>query len=86
MIFDESSVEMVREALLIMLKIVAPILAAGLFVGIIISLFQSVTQIQDQTLAFVPKIVVMVVMAAVLLPWIAMRLAEYAGALLSLKP
>jgi flagellar biosynthetic protein FliQ len=82
--YDEASVELVRNALLITLKIAAPILLAGIVVGLVISLLQSVTSIQDQTLAFVPKIVVMVVAAAVLIPWIAVRVVEYAATLLSL--
>jgi flagellar biosynthetic protein FliQ len=82
--YDESSVELIRAALIITLKIAAPILLAGIVVGLIVSLLQSVTSVQDQTLAFVPKIVVMVVAAAVLIPWIAQRLVEYAAELLSL--
>jgi flagellar biosynthesis protein FliQ len=82
--YDESSVELVRTALIITLKIAAPILLAGIVVGLVVSLLQSVTSIQDQTLAFVPKIVVMVAAAAVLIPWIAQRLVEYAAELLSL--
>jgi len=77
--YDESTLELVREALLITLKIAAPILLAGLVVGLVISLLQSVTSIQDQTLSFVPKIVVMVVAAALLIPWVAQRLVEYAA-------
>jgi hypothetical protein len=49
----------------------------GVTIGLLISLFQSVTSIQDQTLTFVPKITVMVVVAALLLPWIIGRLVEY---------
>jgi flagellar biosynthetic protein FliQ len=82
--YDHTSVELVRTALIITLKIAAPILLAGITVGLIVSLLQSVTSIQDQTLAFVPKIVVMVVAAAVLIPWIAQRLVEYAASLFSL--
>lgn len=81
--YDETSVDLVRTALIITLKIAAPILLAGIVVGLVVSLLQSVTSIQDQTLAFVPKIVVMVVAAAVLIPWIAQRLVEYAGELLN---
>jgi len=83
--YDESTLEMVRTALLITLKIGAPILAAGVVVGLLVSILQSVTSIQDQTLSFVPKIVVMVVAAAVLIPWIAQRLVEYTTDLLSLS-
>ena len=82
--YDESTVELVRQALLITLKIAAPFLLAGIVVGLIISLLQSVTSIQDQMLSFVPKIVVMIVVAAVLLPWIARRLVEYSQELFRL--
>lgn len=82
--FDDAIVQQVRETLMIVLKIAAPILAAGMGVGLLVSLVQSVTSIQDQTLTFVPKIFVMVVVAAILLPWIAHRLAEYASAMLTL--
>lgn len=84
MAYDESTIELVRQALIIVLKIAAPILLAGIVVGLGISLLQSVTSIQDQTLSFVPKIIVMVVAAAVLIPWIAQRLVEYATELFTL--
>ena len=83
---DQATLELVREALIITLKIAAPILLAGIVVGLIISLLQSVTQIQDQTLAFVPKILVMVIALVVLLPWITMRLLDYSASLFSLTP
>ena len=82
--YDDTSIELVRTALIITLKIAAPILLAGIAVGLVISILQSVTSVQDQTLAFVPKIVVMVLAAAVLIPWIAQRLIEYAADLFSL--
>lgn len=82
--YDDSAIDLAREMLMISLKIAAPILAAGVIVGLIVSIFQSVTSIQDQTLSFVPKIVVMIVVAAVLLPWIARRLIEYSEELFRL--
>ena len=75
---DETMLEMVRQCLVITLKIAAPVLFAGIVIGLIISLIQAVTSIQDQTLSLVPKIVVMVIVSALLLPWILGRLAEYA--------
>jgi flagellar biosynthesis protein FliQ len=84
--YDESAVDLVRHALIIVLKISAPVLAAGLVIGLFISLFQSVTSIQDQTLSNVPKIVVMVLVAAALLPWITLRLVEYSTELFTLTP
>jgi len=76
--YDETAVYMVREVLIQVLFISAPILGAGVLVGLLISLFQSVTSIQDQTLTFVPKIAVMIVVASVLLPWIVGGLIEIA--------
>jgi len=64
------------------IKIGAPILIAGMAVGLVISLLQSITSIQDQTLSTVPKIVVMVIAAIALLPWVVQRLMEYAAELL----
>lgn len=74
-------VEIVRLALTEALIIALPILGAGLTIGLIISIFQAVTQIQEQTLTFVPKIVVMIVVAIVLLSWISVRMTEFAIAM-----
>lgn len=82
--YDQQTLDLVREALIIALKIALPILAAGLIVGLAISLLQSVTSIQEQSLSFVPKIVVMILAAAVLIPWLAQRLVEYAAMLFKL--
>jgi flagellar biosynthesis protein FliQ len=79
--YDESAVFLVRETLLAALKIAAPVLLAGVLIGLLVSLVQSVTSIQDQTLTFVPKIAAMIIVAALLLPWIAQRLTEYAAEL-----
>ncbi len=82
--YDESAVYLVRETLLAALKIAAPVLLAGVAIGLIVSLIQSITSIQDQTLTFVPKIATMLIVAALLLPWIALRLVEYAAELFTL--
>ena len=74
-------VEIVRRALMEALIIATPILGAGLTIGLIISLFQAVTQIQEQTLTFVPKIIVMMVVAIALLSWISIRMTEFAVAM-----
>ena len=71
-------IDVVRTALLQALIIAVPILGSGLFVGLLVSLFQSVTQIQEQTLTFVPKIIVMILVAMVLLGWISVRLGDFA--------
>ena len=73
--------ELVRHTLLIALIVSAPMLLIGLVVGIFVSLLQAVTQIQEQTLTFIPKIVAMVAAAIILMPWIGHRLLEYSAAM-----
>ena len=77
-VMGEEAIDIVRAALLEALLIAGPILGAGLVVGLFISLFQAVTQIQEQTLTFVPKIIVMIIVAVVLLSWISGRLIDFA--------
>ena len=57
----QDAVELARDAIRTSLLIISPVLVAGLVVGLVIGLLQAVTQIQEQTVAFVPKIVVMIV-------------------------
>jgi flagellar biosynthetic protein FliQ len=77
---------MAREAFLLALTVSAPILGIGLVVGVLISLFQAVTQLQEQTMTFVPKIVAMVLSAAFFVPWIANRMLEYARSMFGDSP
>ncbi len=72
------AVDVARNALWQALIIAVPILGSGLLIGLMVSLFQAVTQIQEQTLTFVPKIVVMILVAIVLLGWISVRMTEFA--------
>jgi flagellar biosynthetic protein FliQ len=69
---------LIRDTLLLALAISAPMLVIGLVVGITISLLQALTQIQEQTLTFIPKIVSMVAAAIALMPWMSHRLMQYA--------
>src|SRR3954453_9841010 len=71
------AVDLVRHSLIMALTVSAPMLLIGLVVGIAISLLQAVTQIQEQTLSFIPKIVAMVAAAIMLAPWTAQRLMDY---------
>jgi flagellar biosynthetic protein FliQ len=68
--YDSNSVELIRETLIVTLKIAVPLLLVGMVIGLLISLIQSITSIQDQTLTFVPKIVGVILVAIMLLPWI----------------
>ncbi len=66
-----------RNAFMMALTTAAPILVIGLVVGLIISLFQAVTQLQEQTLTFVPKIAAMVLAAVFFIPWISNRMLQF---------
>jgi len=70
------------QALFTVLKVSAPMLGLGLIVGLIVSVFQATTHIQEQTLAFIPKI--LAVFAALLLfgPWILNTLVDFTSRLL----
>lgn len=81
---DDFAIDLIRSTLLIVLTIAVPLLMAGMVVGLIISLFQSVTSIQDQTLTFVPKIIIIVVVAVVLTPWMIELLKAFTFDMLSL--
>lgn len=62
-------VALVRQALEVTVLLSAPLLIAALVVGVLISLVQAVTQIQEQTLSFVPKFLTIVVVLLLMLPW-----------------
>ena len=72
------AVEFCRSAVLTALTVGGPVLIAAMATGLIIGLIQSMTQLHDQTLAFVPKLIVMSLVIFFLLPWGLSRLTEYA--------
>ena len=74
---EADAVDIVRQAFMLSLLIAAPILGAGLIVGLIISLLQAVTQVQEQTLSFVPKIVAMVLVAVAILGWLTVKMTDF---------
>ena len=77
--YDESVLDTVRATLLVTLEVVLPILGAAVVIGLLVSILQSVTQIQDLTVSFVPKLVVMVGAIIVLTPWVVARIVGFAA-------
>ena len=69
--------DVAREALLVMLRIGAPIMIISLAVGLVVSLFQALTQIQEMTLAFVPKILVVFVSMMLFMPFMAQEMIDF---------
>ena len=79
MIFLEQGVaiDIGRQSLIIVLKIIAPVLGLGLITGLLVAIFQATTQIQEQTLAFIPKILVVLVSIAVFGPWMLSTMVDF---------
>jgi flagellar biosynthetic protein FliQ len=73
----DTAVEVGRQCLWIAVKISFPILLVGLVVGVVISVFQAATQVQEQTLTFIPKMAAVVLTIFILMPWLLGVLAEY---------
>jgi len=71
-----------REALLLTLLVSAPLLGLALIVGVMISIFQAITQIQEMTLTFVPKIIVVLVAMIIFGPWMLRILIKFTSQLL----
>jgi len=69
--------QLARDAIEITLFLSIPILGIGLVVGLLVSLFQAVTQIQEVTLVFIPKIVVILVSLLFLSPWMMQKMMYY---------
>jgi flagellar biosynthetic protein FliQ len=71
------AVDLGRTALFVVLQLSLPLLMVGLVVGLAVSLVQAVTQIQEQTLSFVPKILAVVGILFALLPWMILIIVNY---------
>jgi len=74
----DQAAELTRNAVALVLMLGAPIMLMAIVVGLAISILQAVTQLQDQTLSFVPKIIAMALAGLALLPWMMHRMVEYA--------
>jgi flagellar biosynthetic protein FliQ len=83
---DQVVVSLAREAVLTVLLVAGPALGIGMLVGLIVSIFQATTQIQEQTLTFVPKIVAVLVSIVIFGPWMLRILVDFAQRLLSNLP
>lgn len=73
----EVAIDMARRALIVALQLSLPMLLIGLVVGLLVSVFQALTQIQEQTLSFIPKILSVGAILFILLPWMLTVISEY---------
>ncbi len=79
-------VEIGREALMLTLMVSGPLLLFGLVVGLAISVFQAVTQIQEMTLTFIPKILAVALALLIFLPWMINMLTDFTHHMFDLIP
>ena len=70
-------IQLGQEALMVVMLVSAPMLGLGLLVGLLVSVFQATTSIQEQTLAFIPKIIAVFVAILIFGPWVLRIMVEY---------
>jgi len=75
-----------HDAVMLTLMVAAPMLGFGLIVGLVVSIFQAATQIQEMTLTFIPKIVAVAVALLFFLPWIVNKLVLFTSQLFNSIP
>jgi flagellar biosynthesis protein FliQ len=78
----QSAIDLGREALWTTLIVASPVLIAALVVGLVIGLIQAMTQVQEHSVAFVPKIVIMLIVLSISLPWLLTRMVQYTSTLI----
>lgn len=74
---NEFAIEVVSQAIRVTLMLAAPMLLGALVVGILVSIFQAVTQINEQTLSFIPKILVIIAALVIFSPWMMETMVTY---------
>jgi flagellar biosynthetic protein FliQ len=74
---QDTAINFATQAMTLAMEIGGPLLLAGLTIGLLVSIFQAVTQIQEQSLSFIPKIIGVAVLLVVLGPWMLHQLVSY---------
>ncbi len=82
----EQAIEILRSLVGMSLLVIAPILVVAVLVGVAVSLFQSVTSIQEQTLTFVPKLIAVGMVIVLAAPWMLRQMMQFAITYLSHLP
>ena len=80
------SVEILKGMMTHIVMVAAPLLLAGMTVGLIVSLFQAVTSLQEQTLAFAPKALAVTGLLFLILPWVVRTLVDYTANIFETLP
>ena len=83
---ETSLIELARRGMLVTIELAMPILMVTLIIGVLISIFQAATQIQETTLTFVPKIVALVIAFALMGPWMLSVIVHFTSSLFTGMP
>jgi flagellar biosynthetic protein FliQ len=75
---QDTVVSLATSAMTLAIEVAGPLLLVGLVIGLVVSIFQAVTQIQEQSLSFIPKIVGLAALIVILGPWMLGQLVSYA--------
>jgi flagellar biosynthetic protein FliQ len=78
---EVDALDIARQAVFVLVKVSAPPLLAGLIIGLIISLFQALTQIQEMTLTFVPKVLIVFASLIIFAPFMLAELSQFTRAM-----
>lgn len=82
----QDAIDLGREAVNVAMVVGAPVLLSGMAVALVVGLLQAVTQVQEQTVSFVPKLVAMVLVLSLTLPWLIQQMVQYSHDLISNIP
>jgi flagellar biosynthetic protein FliQ len=82
----ESVMSLAHDAMYVGLKLSAPLLLVALVVGLVVSLFQAATQINESTLSFIPKLIAVVLMLVLAGPWMMETLLDYMRHVFTISP
>jgi len=77
----QTAIALGKNTIIMVLTLAAPLMAAGLAVGLIVGIFQTVTSVQESTLAYVPKMIAVFVALLVCLPWMIQTIVGYTSSL-----
>ena len=73
----DQAIDVVKNLMMLCLKMSLPLLLSAMIIGLLVSFFQAITSIQEQTLTFVPKAMFMVVIFVILFPWMTNSMLDY---------
>ena len=73
----DQAIDVVKSLMMLCLQMSLPLLLSAMIIGLVVSFFQAITSIQEQTLTFVPKAMIMVVIFVILFPWMTNTMLDY---------